>query len=1288
MRIREIPYNYTSFSDREIVIRFLGEDMWNTLNDLRSKRRTGRSARMLFEVLGDLWMVSRNPFIQEDLQADRKRLASLLDAMGRRLDQIEARADSNPNVLLLAGRAREAVKEFADRFSGHEALRAKVLRSLSRATRRDNVDFSGVALVSHVTDATDWRVECPFAVVYPELEEETADIVKSCMELDFTIIPRGGGTGYTGSGVPLVPETIVINTEKLDFINAVELMKIPGRDEPVHSIRAGAGAVTKRVAEAAEAAGMVFAVDPTSQNASTVGGNIAMNAGGKKAVRWGSTLDNLISWRMVGPDGQWLEVVRLNHNMGKLHDLSEARFQVTRFQRDGKTPDGEPQAVSIPSDKIRKPGLGKDVTNKFLGGLPGAQKEGCDGIITSAVFALHPKPAHIRAVCLEFFGHDLAKAVPAIVEIKNYLDQGPDAGCAGLEHMDERYVKAVGYNTKARRGERPKMVLLVDVAGDQEEAVDKAASHVVGLAKARGGEGFIAASPNARERFWADRARTAAIAAHTNAFKVNEDVVIPLERLAEYTEGIERINIEQSVANKLRMARAVIDFLKGDAFAAHLPSDCHAGSESEALIEDKKAAALSLLREVEKRWEKIIANLDSPISGLPDLAPSEERLPLFDGAAQDLDLAGEPLIRSLLRRDLRVSYRAEAERPLKNIFIGDLWAGIRKELDHIHAAHRSSRLFAAVHMHAGDGNAHTNIPVNSNDYEMLREAERMVERIMSLAVSLGGAISGEHGIGVTKLHFMDQDKVEAFASYKEAVDPKGRFNKGKLLPGAGVERAYTPSLRLVQQEALILRESALGDLNDGIRNCLRCGKCKAVCSTHAPRANLLYSPRNKILAAGLIIEAFLYEEQTKRGISIRHFDELNDLSDHCSVCRKCVVPCPVDIDFGLVTISMREILKSRGKKKGNLGARMALGFLKASDPRAVSMARKALIQWGYSGQRIGHKAAKSLAWLGGSGAPGPTAGKPSFKDQMVHLLKRPLPEQIPDLAMRAFLGIEDNKTVPILRDPAKANENSEAVFYFPGCGSERLFSQVSLAVLALLRHLGVQTVLPPGYLCCGFPLAASGDRDLGRRTSTANRVLFHRVANTLNYLDVKTVLVSCGTCLGQLEGYEFHNIFPECRLMDIHEYLMEKGVRTEEKSGASAYLFHDPCHSPIKRRAPLEVAETLLGGKAVLSGRCCGEAGTLAVSRPDIANQIRYSKEEVLREGIERTVKEGNAPGGACKAFTACPSCLQGLSRYRETSGLEPEFMAVELAERVLGKNWLKDFIRAALREGIEKALL
>src|SRR3546814_5499526 len=97
-----------------------------------------------------------------------------------------------------------------------------------------------------------------------------AALVRACIELELTIIPRGGGTGYTGGAIPLTWKSVVINTEKLDTLGAVEITQLPGVDEPVRTVLTGAGVVTRRVAEAAEAAGHVFAVDPTSADASCV----------------------------------------------------------------------------------------------------------------------------------------------------------------------------------------------------------------------------------------------------------------------------------------------------------------------------------------------------------------------------------------------------------------------------------------------------------------------------------------------------------------------------------------------------------------------------------------------------------------------------------------------------------------------------------------------------------------------------------------------------------------------------------------------------------------------------------------------------------------------------------------------------------------------------------------------------------------------------------------------------------------------------------------------------------
>ncbi|MEO0316629.1 MAG: hypothetical protein RL404_306 [Pseudomonadota bacterium] len=1313
-RLREIPYNYTSFSDREIVIRLLGDEAWELITNLRSVRQTGRSARMLYEVLGDIWVVRRNPYLQDDLLDNPSRRDALVDAMYHRLGEVESRrlgAEGDEgldpetrrrkvHVATLIRLATKAVEEFAAEFRQMQDLRRRAQRVLGRYTAADNIKFDGLSRVSHVTDATDWRVEYPFVVLTPDTEEEIAGLVKACIELGLTIIPRGGGTGYTGGAIPLTPMSAVINTEKLEQLGEVEMLTLPGVDREYATIHSGAGVVTKRVSDAAERAGFVFAVDPTSAEASCIGGNIAMNAGGKKAVLWGTALDNLASWRMVDPNGDWLEVTRIGHNLGKIHDAPKASFRLEwrhPAERGRALPAPfKTETLDIEGRVFRKEGLGKDVTDKFLAGLPGVQKEGTDGLITSARWILHKMPKHTRTVCLEFFGQ-ARDAIPTIVEIKDYLDSETKKGgaiLAGLEHLDERYLRAVGYATKSKRGVLPKMALFGDIVGDDEDAVARATSEVIRIANSRVGEGFVAVSPEARKKFWLDRARTAAIARHTNAFKINEDVVIPLDRMGEYTDGIERINIELSINNKLKLLGELANFFaKG-----HLPlgkSDDTEGFDipPAELLEDRVAQAGSLIAAVQTRWSWLLANIDMPLVdargklgelGLATLLPElEARLDAQPGAT---------LFDVLQDRTIRISWKAEVRAQLRQIFSGASFKPIVDECIAIHKRVLHGRVFVALHMHAGDGNVHTNIPVNSDDYEMLQAAHASVERIMALARSLNGVISGEHGIGITKLEFLTDDEIGAFRSYKQKIDPEGRFNKGKLLnlPGlhADLRNAYTPSFGLMGHESLIMQQSDIGAIANSVKDCLRCGKCKPVCATHVPRANLLYSPRNKILATSLLVEAFLYEEQTRRGVSIKHWAEFEDVADHCTVCHKCVTPCPVDIDFGDVSMNMRNLLRKMGKKSFNPGTAASMFFLNATDPATINATRSLMMGWGYKAQRFAHDVLKKVVKKQ-TKAPPSTHGKPPVREQVIHFVNKKMPGNLPKKAARALLDIEDDNFVPIIRDPKTTSAESEAVFYFPGCGSERLFSQVGLATQAMLWQVGVQTVLPPGYLCCGYPQRGSGDYEKAEKIITDNRVLFHRVANTLNYLDIKTVVVSCGTCFDQLQGYEFDKIFPGCRIVDIHEYLLEKGVRLEGVNGVR-YMYHDPCHSPMKQQDPLKTVNGLLstvdGTKIEKNDRCCGESGTLAISRPDISTQVRFRKEAEMTKGADKLRADGFK--GDIKVLTSCPSCLQGLSRYNDDSGTDADYIVVEMARHLLGENWMPDYVAKANDGGIERVLV
>ena len=1310
-RLREIPYNYTSFSDREIVIRLLGEEAWSILDALRGERQTGRSARMLYEVLGDIWVVRRNPYLQDDLLDNPKRRQDLIDALNHRLTEVEKRRlttdltdagdtharHRSANVEVLLKAARKAVADFGDEFRKMYDLRKRATKVLGRYTAKDNIKFDGLSRVSHVTDATDWRVEYPFVVLTPDTEDEMAGLVKACIELGLTIIPRGGGTGYTGGAIPLTPMSAVINTEKLEDLGAVEMTMLPGVDKPYATIYSGAGVVTKRVSDAAEKAGFVFAVDPTSAEASCIGGNVAMNAGGKKAVLWGTALDNLASWRMVDPNGDWLEVTRLEHNLGKIHDAPVARFKLEWTHPGERGKNNAPfktEILEIEGRRFRKEGLGKDVTDKFLSGLPGVQKEGCDGLITSARWILHKMPKHTRTVCLEFFGQ-ARDAIPSIVEIKDFLDAETKKGgaiLAGLEHLDERYLRAVGYATKSKRGVLPKMALFGDIVGDDEEAVARAASEVVRIANTRVGEGFVAVSPDTRKKFWLDRARTAAIAKHTNAFKINEDVVIPLNRMGEYTDGIERINIELSIRNKLQLMAELRQFFASN----HLPLGKSEDAEANdippsELLGDRVAQARELIDLTEARWSYLLTNLDKPLKHAHDeLAALGVSMTWID---ERLQRQPEAFVFHVVQdRTIRVSWKGEVRAQLRQIFNGGAFKLILDECSAIHKRVLRGRVFVALHMHAGDGNVHTNIPVNSDHYEMLQDAHAAVERIMVLARSLNGVISGEHGIGITKLEFLTEDEIQGFRDYKLRVDPEGRFNKGKLLNlpdmHADLRNAYTPSFGLMGHESLIMQQSDIGAIANSVKDCLRCGKCKPVCSTHVPRANLLYSPRNKILATSLLVEAFLYEEQTRRGVSIKHWEEFEDVADHCTVCHKCETPCPVDIDFGDVSMNMRNLLRKMDKKSFNPGTAAAMFFLNATDPATINATRAAMTGIGYKAQRLANDVLKKFAKKQ-TKAPPATHGKPPIKEQVIHFVNKKMPGNLPKKTARALLDIEDDKVVPIIRDPIKTTADTEAVFYFPGCGSERLFSQVGLATQAMLWHVGVQTVLPPGYLCCGYPQRGAGQYDKAEKTITDNRVLFHRVANTLNYLDIKTVVVSCGTCYDQLQSYEFEKIFPGCRIIDIHEYLLEKNVKLEGVSG-TRYMYHDPCHTPMKQQDPLKTVNALIttddGAKVEKNDRCCGESGTFAVSRPDISTQVRFRKEVEMRKGADKLRADGFS--GDVKILTSCPSCLQGLNRYNEDSGTTADYIVIEMAKHLLGENWLPDYVARANNGGIERVLV
>ena len=1208
---REIPFNYTSADDRQAVSFLLGPDTVRTLDELRSARVTGRSARVLMRLFGEVLIHRRNPYLFQELVASARRRKRFFGNAAKDLETISAKAEGDTRVLDVLAQCRALISSFRTEIEQTPEQRNRIKRELASIVGAHNVLFDPFTLVAHATDATDWRLHLPLAVVTPDDELQVAPLLVAVARLGLKVVPRGAGTGLTGGAVPLRSGCVVVNTEKLNHIRAItqrEFQLADGRRATAHLMEAEAGVITEKAMEHAAEHSLVFATDPTSAWACTLGGNIAENAGGKLAVRWGTCIDNLIEWRMAMPSGQRWTVRRTNHQLRKILPQDTVAFDVL-------TDDEQlVRHIELRGTEIRKNGLWKDITNKALGGLPGMQKEGTDGIITSAIFILYPEYEAKKTLCLEFFGPDFDEASRVILELsRSFPFPAEDTeALLALEHFDDEYIRAIDYKVKAPRAETPKAALLIDIAGHSDEQASLGVERIRTLLQQHPNTVlFVAADAAEAKRFWVDRKKLGAIARRTNAFKMNEDIVIPLDTLAEFARFINAMNIEEERYAQLRFAQRAAEVFTG----VHTRDDA-------APIAAKTPAALDLCASFSQQVQTV------DVAALRGLTHLQE-------------------FRDVLTRLVR-GYPA-----------------IIAALDRAYREVRDRRIVLATHMHAGDGNVHVNVPVLSNDRPMLERTDQVIDRVMEKVISLGGVVSGEHGIGLTKLKYLEPERIAELTAYRHQVDPGGLMNPGKLEDFQALGHIFTPSFNLLELEASILQHGQLEELSRKIAHCVRCGKCKADCCVYHPARGMFYHPRNKNLAIGSLIEALLYDAQRERSTHFELLKWLEEVADHCTICHKCLAPCPVDIDTGEVSVLEREILSEWGYKHTPLATQLTLQYLDSRSPAFNNVFRSTVVKAGGAAQRVFSKLAAPfqpaesasafypLRLLRSSVAPSPS-----------QTLRDVLPDCEPDQAL-------------VFEPVANGDADLKTVFYFPGCGSERLYSDVSMATIHLLLKTGTRVVLPPPFLCCGFPAHVNAKTALHSRTVLRDTILFSQIRGMFAYLDFDACIISCGTCRDGLAQMDTEKLFG--RVVDVAAYLLERGVNTggpinpavglsgaaESHEAAQKYLYHAPCHDSLDGRAEKVLAA--LGGFASVQAvpHCCSEAGTLSLSRPDITDSMLHRKREALSEAI--------GEGNTATVLTNCPSCLQGLGRSRDT-GVKPLHIAVALAEKLSGPDWMTEF--------------
>ncbi len=1140
--------------------------------------------RLAIAIAEELFLVAYNPFI--DAETVRQSVQTRYDAES----------------LALAHHYATSIGEGITMFwSAHEAekiFRQELVESLRKIMPAECIIIRPGALVENATDATDLRMELPLCVVEPNCTEHVADLVRLANDKKFALIPRGGGSGMTGGAVPARKRTVVVNLTRLTRIIDVDTQNL--------TLTCEAGLLTHEAIKAVAKEKLFFSVDPASKLASTIGGNIAENAGGPCAFEYGTTLDNLLWWRMVTPTGEIITVERKNHPRHKILPEESAVFEVKDISG------GVRSVVRLSGQEIRGVGLGKDVTNKALGGLPGMQKEGVDGLITEACFVLHKKPKHSRVMVLEFFGRSMHAAAIVIRELVALRDRvrhsGDYARLSALEEFNAKYVQAIEYKRKSQKFETdPISVIILQVDGDEPILLDTFVHDIVTVVEQQEHVDIIVAQDAKQaDLFWEDRHKLSAIAKRTSGFKMNEDVVIPMERIPDFALYLEQLNLE-CAARAFRYALQAVGRLQG------FP------------LEDKD-------------FNKEFSYVSKAARG--------------DVNASDMSDEEMLMRATLFLKDLQSKYE-HLERKIKAI----------------HAYMLSSHIIVASHMHAGDGNCHVNIPVNSSDHHMLAEAESVATKVMSMAQEMGGAVSGEHGIGITKIAFLSDEKIAALREFKERVDPRDILNPAKLVYKDLPVRPFTFSFNGLIAD---IRESGLPNkdqlihLLELVQNCTRCGKCKHVCSMAYPERSMQWHPRNKNMVLGMLLEAVYYSQANKGRIDEHLFTHIRTMFDHCTACGRCTSICPVKIPSGEVALTLRKMLEAQGHGGHPIKSRVLTWLASQPQQRVPKAAKLASV-----GQKTQNKI---LGFV-------PEAWKKHFQNPLFSTKGPKMGYTNIYESLKIHRGHIFSPSTGENVKAAEAHTHSDkpAVLYFPGCGGALFYDRIAMASLFLLLTSGFSVVMPPKHMCCGYPLLSAGmEKTFRRNRDFVRKQLQSMLEDAVNAgLNVQYLVTSCGSCIEGLAHMDLPAHIQGIEQKDVVQLTLPH-LPLEANLDGAPRLYHGACHAEWVGVHKVKGRDTLLraltqatGAHFIVSPGCCGESGMGAMTSPHIYNLLRERKEKHLEEAL------ANYAG---PILVSCPSCKVGIGRILASNPATQHdkrpvlHLSQWLAKHLQGANWRTHF--------------
>jgi len=353
-----------------------------------------------------------------------------------------------------------------------------IIEQLRAIVGPDNVATERQDLICYGYDATQMEF-LPSAVVHPANPEEVAAVLKLANRERFPVFPRGAGSGFTGGALPKAGGVVLVTT-RMNRILRIDTENLIAEVEP--------GVVTETFQLAVEKLGLFYPPDPASLKFSTLGGNVAENAGGPRCVKYGVTRDFVMGLEVVLPTG---EIIRTGTETYK--------------------------AV-----------VGYDLTKLLCG------SEGTLGVITKIIFKLLPLPEAKKTMLTIFDSIDgAAKAVSTIIGAKIIPTTLEFMDYATLQCVERRFNLGIPAEGRA--------VLLIEVDGDKD-LIEKQASRIQDLIAPLGLVQCKVAKDDAEsEALWKVRRLVSPSLRDVNPHKFNEDIVVPRSKVPEVIRRIEQI---------------------------------------------------------------------------------------------------------------------------------------------------------------------------------------------------------------------------------------------------------------------------------------------------------------------------------------------------------------------------------------------------------------------------------------------------------------------------------------------------------------------------------------------------------------------------------------------------------------------------------------------------------------------------------------------------------------------------------------------------------------------------